>query len=94
VLKRIEQLSVWQRDGVRAPHKPLLIILALSRVTRGCDRLTPFKELEKPLARLLRDYGLPRRSVHPEYPFWSLRSGGKPPFLTCKSSGGESEIGG
>jgi putative restriction endonuclease len=74
VLKRIEQLSVWQRDGVRAPHKPLLIILALSRVTRTCDRLTPFKELEKPLARLLRDYGPPRRSVHPEYPFWWLRT--------------------
>jgi len=74
VLNRIKHLNVWRRGEERAPHKPLLILLSLARITRGCERLTPFGELQKPLSELLRHYGIPGRRVHPEYPFWWLRS--------------------
>jgi putative restriction endonuclease len=76
VLRRVGALGVWRRDGQRAPHKPLLLLLALGRASRGADRLASFAELEEPLAELLRRYGPSRRAVHPEYPFWWLRTDG------------------
>jgi hypothetical protein len=34
------------------------------------------RRLEAPLRHLLADFGPPRRSVHPEYPFWYLKNDG------------------
>jgi putative restriction endonuclease len=76
VLRKIERLSTWRRGSERAPHKPLLLLLAVSRVVRGEGRFVEFGEIEEPLGRLLLQYGPPRRSVHPEYPFWRLQSDG------------------
>jgi putative restriction endonuclease len=76
VWHRLRNLNVWKREGQRAPHKPLLILLALSRLTRGLPRLSTFAELEQPLTQLLIRFGPPRRSQHPEYPFWRLQSDG------------------
>ena len=36
-------------------------------------RLVDFNEIEAPLRQLLRSYGPPRSSYHPEYPFWRLQ---------------------
>jgi len=36
--------------------------------------MAAFTELEGPLRRLLEKYGPPRRSHHPEYPFWRLQA--------------------
>lgn len=74
ILTQIKTLNVYQREGERAPHKPLLLLLALARVAQHCERLALFTEIEEPLNRLLKDYGPPRKSVHPEYPFWWLQS--------------------
>lgn len=38
--------------------------------------MTPFDEIQKPLAGLLEEFGPPRKSIHPEYPFWRLQSDG------------------
>lgn len=76
VLKLFEELSVWKRGDERAPHKPLLVLLALARVQRGAPRLTTFEEIEPKLRSLLEQFGPPRKSVHPEYPFWYLRNDG------------------
>lgn len=35
-----------------------------------------FDEVEKPLSQLLEDFGPPRKSVHPELPFFHLQSDG------------------
>ena len=69
-------LGVWERAGERAPHKPLLLLLALARYARGGTRLIPFAELEEPLLALLREFGPPRQAYHPNYPFWYLRNDG------------------
>ncbi|MFL6335417.1 MAG: phosphorothioated DNA-binding restriction endonuclease [Pyrinomonadaceae bacterium] len=74
ILTQIKNLNVYKRGGERAPHKPLLMLLALARVTQRRERLALFSEIEEPLSWLLKDYGPPRKSVHPEYPFWWLQS--------------------
>jgi len=31
ILRRFDRLNVWRRGDQRAPHKPLLVLLALAR---------------------------------------------------------------
>lgn len=69
--QRFEKLNVWSRDGERAPHKPLLVLLALAAFSRGQQQLR-FADCEKPLDALLREFGPTRKAYHPEYPFWRL----------------------
>jgi putative restriction endonuclease len=42
-------------------------------VNRGEQDL-PFRELEPDLTALLKEFGPPRQSYHPEYPFWRLQN--------------------
>src|SRR5262245_21989805 len=76
VLSQFDRLSVWKRGGQRAPHKPLLALYALGRWSRGDTADIPFREAAPDLARLLQEFGPPRRSCHPEYPFWRLQNDG------------------
>lgn len=74
VLETVQKLNVWHRRGDRAPHKPLLVLLALSHVARNSDRLKRFEDIYEPLMELLRRYAPERKHLHPEYPFWRLES--------------------
>jgi putative restriction endonuclease len=77
LLRKFRELNVWRRGDERAPHKPLLVLYALGRLQAGVPgRLIPFDELEEPLARLLVEFGPPRKSVHPELPFFHLQTDG------------------
>lgn len=76
ILERFANITVWKAGGERAPHKPFLILLALAGLQRGDPRLTSYDELDQPLRKLLIDFGPPRKSYHPEYPFWHLQSDG------------------
>ena len=69
-LKRLDQIGAWKHSGRRAPHKPLLLLLALGRVLAGRERLAPYKgEIDNPLTSLLKHFGPPRQPHHPEAPF-------------------------
>ena len=72
---RVHNLRVWSRGDQRAPHKPLLLLLALARFAGGQERL-PYSEIEGPLRRLLNGFGPPRGQHQPAYPFWRLQSDG------------------
>lgn len=74
ILKRFRSLAVWNSGGQRAPHKPLLCLLAISKMLNGYERLLPFEIIEKTLCELLISFGPPRKVCHPEYPFWSLKN--------------------
>ena len=74
-LDRIERINVLQTKKYRAPHKPLLLLLALGRVWAGEPRLAPYETLERPLKKLLLDFGPPRKVLHPEHPFGHLLAG-------------------
>jgi putative restriction endonuclease len=76
VLDRFANLNIWRRGDERAPHKPLLLLYALARLQRGEPRLVSFEELDEQVRHLLMEFGPPRKSFHPEYPFWHLQSDG------------------
>jgi putative restriction endonuclease len=69
-------LTVWKRGDRRAPHKPLLLLYALGRCHHKGQRLLPYLEVDDRLRQLLRDFGPPRKRLHPEYPFWRLQNDG------------------
>ena len=73
---RIGDLSVWSRNGQRAPHKPLLLLWALGRCAAGQERMVGYAEVDEGVKPLLLEFGPPRKSYHPEYPFWYLRNDG------------------
>ena len=76
LVQKFRDLNVWRRGDERAPHKPLLALYALAQVQSGAERLIPFDQLEGPLERLLEEFGPPRKSPHPELPFFHLQSDG------------------
>jgi putative restriction endonuclease len=73
LLVRFAKIVTWQSEGVRAPHKPLLVLLALGEWQRGRHAIR-FEDAQKTLSDLLRDFGPPRNVQHVEQPFWRLQN--------------------
>jgi putative restriction endonuclease len=76
VLGLFDRLNVWSRRDQRAPHKPLLVLYALGRWTRGQPADIPFRQADADLTALLKEFGPPSRSYRPEDPFWRLQNDG------------------
>lgn len=74
LLTHITALNVWKKGDQRAPHKPLLLLLALARIYADEPRLIPFDAIEKKLSDLLESFGPVRAHYYPELPFWHLQS--------------------
>lgn len=74
IIKKFDSINVWTRGDQRAPNKPLLILIALSKVQQGEGRLLGFDSYEEQLRELLEQFGPQRKSYHPEYPFWRLQN--------------------
>jgi putative restriction endonuclease len=72
VLRKFDKLNIWKQGEHRAPHKPLLVLYALGLWQRGQTEVT-FREAEPALRALLQEFGPPRKSNHPEQPFWRLQ---------------------
>ena len=74
ILKRFAALNIGSdKDGRRAPHKPLLVLYAIGKLLRNEDRLIPFAEVNKSLGGLLREFW-PPGSDRTQYPYWRLRN--------------------
>jgi putative restriction endonuclease len=73
LLESFANIRMFARNGKRAPHKPLLLLIALARVQRGEPRLVTYAEIQPLLKDLLRRYWS-TRSAHPHYPFWHLQA--------------------
>lgn len=74
-LGRVENIRRWSRGGERAPHKPLLLLLALGRLHHGDNDALRFVDIEADLGQLLGEFG-PPRSTSPGYPFHHLTKDG------------------
>jgi putative restriction endonuclease len=76
ILQLFDNLGIWTQGDQRAPHKPLLVLYALARWSRGDHAAISFHDLDPDLTSLLKEFGPPRQSYHPEYPFWYLQNDG------------------
>ena len=74
-LERLRRLRLHRQSDRRAPHKPLLILYALGCWHNGRQHRIPFRQLERDLAPLLREFGAPKRQ-EPLYPYYHLTSDG------------------
>ena len=58
--------------------------------------MAPFPVVEMKLRKLLRDYGPPRQTVHPEFPFWRLKGDGiweiDRPQLVGQTASGDAHV--
>ena len=68
----IDSLRVWRKGNERAPHKPLLILLALARLHNNQDRFLPYSDVSRDLRGLLKAFGPQRTSHNPDQPFLRL----------------------
>ena len=76
LLQKFKALNLWQKEGKRAPHKPLLVLLAIGKLLRDEPRLIEYSDIEEKLGKLLQEFGPWRSISRPEYPFWRLRNDG------------------
>jgi putative restriction endonuclease len=79
VLSRFASLRQHQRAGQRSPHKPLLVLLALGRLTAFGSSELPWSAAEPALADLIAEFGPPSRTGRAQraaYPFTRLRADG------------------
>jgi putative restriction endonuclease len=74
VIQSFAHVRRAQNDGRYAPHKPLLLLLALARVQRGEPRLAPFTQMEPTLKTLLAEFGPTNSERRAHLPFWHLKS--------------------
>ncbi|WP_159888651.1 phosphorothioated DNA-binding restriction endonuclease [Paenibacillus puerhi] len=72
---KVSNLSIWKKNGQRAPHKPLLILLGLAQLQQNRTVL-PYELVRGKLKKLLIEFGPPRKSYHPEQPFVRLTTDG------------------
>ncbi len=81
LLRAVASLNVHSRGGARSPHKPLLLLLALSRLQQDQPGSADFAVWEEGLAPLLVEYS-PSGRTNAHYPFrrlvgdglWSIES--------------------
>jgi putative restriction endonuclease len=68
----IQKIKMWQRSGERAPHKPLLLLYTLGRLSRGEPRQMLYAEVKDHLIEVLNEFGPARHKQEPSYPFIRL----------------------
>lgn len=72
----VANIKMWQRGDQRAPHKPLLLLYALGRLTRGEPRKMSYETVKDDLKTLLHEFGPYRQTQSPSYPFVRLTNDG------------------
>lgn len=76
-LAAFDDLNRAKWRGEEAPHKPLLALLAVSRLMRLGETRLSFREVENELDGLIRQFGFREStSVDARLPFWHLTNDG------------------
>ena len=74
-LERLAAVRIDRSHGGRAPHKPLMLLLALARVGLGPkDRLIRYQTADERFKALWREFGRPGTPPRVYYPFGRLRN--------------------
>lgn len=72
----IERLRLWSRGEKQAPHKPLLLLVALRRASEEGSRLVAFPDIEGELRELIERFSDIDGRANAGYPFWRLQADG------------------
>jgi len=78
-VERVSALRQYQHNGKRAPHKPLLVLMALGRLAETGSSELPWSEAESRLGDLIAEFGPSSKSSRRQsaaYPFTHLRTDG------------------
>jgi putative restriction endonuclease len=94
-------MGIFQKNGQRAVHKPLLTLMALAHVQAGKGPTLVFPEIETRLHELITEFGTTSTSnaAKAHYPFWYLQNDGfwqvenANELLPRKSKGAKAEPG-
>lgn len=76
IIEKFNSLNIWKEEGKRAPHKPLLVLLAIGYLQNENQRLLPYKKIDPELKKLLEQFGTPRNASNTHYPYWRLQTEG------------------
>ncbi|MFC1850960.1 phosphorothioated DNA-binding restriction endonuclease [candidate division CSSED10-310 bacterium] len=76
ILEKFRTINVWKKHGLRAPHKPLLILYSIGQLLTHKARFISYDEVDDKLKNLLIEFGPTRKSYHPEFPFYRLQNDG------------------
>lgn len=74
-LALLENISVWKEGDKRAPHKPVMLLYAISEFQKGRDILS-YEEIDKPVSQILKSLMPNKKVINPHYPFWYLKNDG------------------
>jgi putative restriction endonuclease len=77
-IELVRNLSVYEKAGNRAVHKPLLTLMALAHVQAGKGPKLLFPEIESRLHELIKEFGNTSitNAGTAHYPFWYLQNNG------------------
>lgn len=76
VIRQLTSLKQYNQQGKRAPHKPLLLLMAIGQLVASGSSALRFSEVESQLGRLIKEYVPTSTSVRQTaaYPFWRLQN--------------------
>lgn len=75
MLEAFARVKSFTHGDKRAPHKPILLLLALAGLQRD-ERWLRFAEVEQTFRDLFFAFGPYRADPRPEYPYWRLQNDG------------------
>ncbi len=75
IIERVRNLKRGRSRGTDAPHKPMLLLLALRLHQDGVTDI-PYATVHERLGSLLREFNPSGTRPSPQFPFWFLRSDG------------------
>ena len=73
-LARVADIRQWAQRGMRAPHKPLLLLHAIAQLHNDRTSRLAYDQLGPRLRVWLDEFGPQRKTQHPEQPFWRLKN--------------------
>jgi len=76
ILNEFKKIRVYQEGGVFSLHKPVMLLIALSRCRFGKGRLCLFSELDENFCEFFRKLSLDGKSENSHYPFGKLENDG------------------
>ena len=73
IVCRFKKIKPSKRYGVKAPHKPLLVLFSLKKLILDGIRLVTYAEADKRLMELLEKFNESGSTKNTNEPFWRLK---------------------